>query len=89
MLRRVVAVVLAPRRSRPRPGARPSTAAGRARAEAEAASRRAAEESRPVARSLRDRGLTVRDVGYGSLPTARSTRANRPPGPGPQGRIPV
>ena len=41
------------------------------------------------ARFLRDRALTVRDVGYGSLPTARSTRANRLPGSGPQGRIPV
>ena len=34
-----------------------------ARAEAEAASRRAAEESRLAARSLRNRGLTFRDVG--------------------------
>ena len=37
--------------------------ARRLRAEAEAASRRAAEESRLAARSLRNRGLTFRDVG--------------------------
>ena len=49
--------------------------ARRLRAEAEAASRRAAEESRLAARSLRNRGLTFRDVG--SLPTARRPAAQR------------